>query len=207
MLCDTRKLNQTKPAGYISGTCPSCIAAPLGFFIGSNSMELTQERLHKALEYDINTGVFTWKNVNKHHKQLNGRIAGCIRVSRGKKYRWIGLDGIKYSAHRLAWFHVHGYWPNIIDHKNGETLYNPISNLNDVDVTMNTQNHKTKVKYSGLPTGVRVLPSGNFLARIKANKKELSLGTYKTVQEADSAYRRARKQLHYCPVENYNENF
>ena len=39
MLCDTRKLNQIKPAGHISDSRPSCIASPLGFFIGIHTMK------------------------------------------------------------------------------------------------------------------------------------------------------------------------
>jgi len=201
MVCDIRKLNQTKPAGYISGSRPSCIATPLGFFIGNHTMELTQARLRYILDYDRDTGIFTWKNVSKYHNRLNGKIAGFIRPSRGKLYRRIKIDGKSYAAHRLAWFYCYGKWPNLLDHKNGNSLKNNIENLNDVDTFKNTQNHKTKVKANGLPTGVRILPSGNFQARITAFGKVLHLGTYPTIEAANGAYRQSRKKLHYCPIE------
>ena len=202
MVCDIRKLNQTKPAGYISGISPSCIAAPFGFFIGNDTMkELTQARLHEILSYNKETGDFIWKSASKYHNQLNGKLAGTIRISRGKHYRWIKIDNRAYSAHRLAWFYCCGKWPNIIDHKHGNTLDNRITNLNNVNILMNNQNHKTKIKSNGLPTGVRNSASGRFQARIKANGKTIYIGAYDTIQEAKDAYGSARKKLHYCPIE------
>ena len=160
---------------------------------------LTQGKLHHMLSYNKHTGVFIWKRVSKYHSRLNGQEAGTIRISRRKQYRWIKIEGKAYAAHRLAWFFVYGKWPHITDHKNGHSLDNKIANLNDVDVFMNTQNHKVKIRPDGLPTGVRKAPSGRFIARIKAKKRPIHLGTFDTIEEADGVYKAARDKLHYCP--------
>lgn len=171
-----------------------------GFFIGVVIMEkLTQRKLRQILSYDKQTGIFKWFKVNKHHRQLNGKVAGTIRKSRGMAYRWIRINNICYSAHRLAWFYCYGIYPQIIDHKNGNSLDNKISNLNNVNTFMNTQNHKVKIKANGLPTGVKQTPYGKFVARIRINNHPIHLGTYDTIAGAFKAYSTARKKLHYCP--------
>ena len=50
--------------------------------------------------------------------------------------RWdIGLSrsaGKTHTAHRLAWFWTHGYWPTEIDHINRDRTDNRLANLRDV---------------------------------------------------------------------------
>lgn len=43
--------------------------------------------------------------------------------------------------------------------------------------------------------GVRMKPSGNFAARIKFDGKEKSLGTFKTLSCAKSAYKTAKEEI------------
>jgi hypothetical protein len=78
--------------------------------------ELTAERLRELLNYDPDTGVFTWR-VRPVHSHRVGDIAGSVRTTRG--YRLIGVAGRVYKAHRLAWLYMMGEWPkDQIDHIN-----------------------------------------------------------------------------------------
>ena len=157
---------------------------------------LTAERLRESLTYNPKTGIFIWKAVNKHHKEKTGKRAGYFN-----EYVIIGLDGITYRAHRLAWLYVYGKFPKkMIDHKNGNRLDNRITNLLPVNNYKNTQNHLKKRNGSGLPCGVRKLSYGSFHTRITVNKKVIYLGTFKTIEEASNAYVKAKKKFHYCPA-------
>ena len=47
-------------------------------------------------------------------------------------YVRIGIDGRKYTSHRLAWLYVHGVWPSDqIDHINRNRSDNRIANLRE----------------------------------------------------------------------------
>jgi hypothetical protein len=50
---------------------------------------------------------------------------------------------LKYSAHRLAWFYVHGKWPQSgIDHRNGDIGDNRIENLREATQAQNCANKR-----------------------------------------------------------------
>lgn len=145
---------------------------------------LTQERLKSVLHYQPESGLFFWVNPPKGHPRLRNRTAGGITTG----YVMIKIDGRKHKAHRLAWLYVHGSWPNgDLDHRNGCPLDNRISNLR---IATNPQNQANRRRDTGkaLPKGVRLLPSGQYQARIRVKGKPICLGTHKTIQQAQAAY-------------------
>lgn len=66
---------------------------------------LTSERLREVLSYDEATGIFVWRE--SRGKAKAGSRAGKMRDTG----RCIGIDGEYYQAARLAWFWIHGEWP------------------------------------------------------------------------------------------------
>lgn len=100
--------------------------------------DVTARRLREVLHYDPETGAFVWR-VSLSNRALAGAPAGGIDKARG--YLVIGLDGISYQAHRLAWLYVTGEWPKEeIDHWDTNKLNNRILNLRDVSFSTNQQN-------------------------------------------------------------------
>ena len=61
---------------------------------------------------------------------------------------------------------------------------------------------------SGYP-GVRLVPSGNFAARIVVNRKEIFLGTYDSIEEAIEARVRAEKKYfgEFSPTLSRNREY
>lgn len=153
---------------------------------------LTVERLRQALDYDRETGVFSWALPRIGMRA--GTIAGSPHPG---GYVAIRLDGRTYLAHRLAWLWVYGEWPALeIDHIDGDRANNAISNLRDVPRYMNSQNKKQANRDSKTGyLGVCRIPKG-WKAQIGANGVHHNLGTYPTPEEAHEAYLAAKRALH-----------
>lgn len=154
---------------------------------------LTQERLKELLDYDPDTGAFTWK-VNRTAGIKVGDIAG----TNNQGYIMIRVDGKKYSAHRLAWLYVYGCWPtNEIDHINRVRGDNRSCNLREVTKQENGWNQSMyKSNKSGF-TGVHWSQKEScWVAQIQKRGSKMTLGRYDTPEEANAAYVRAKAEYH-----------
>ena len=152
----------------------------------------TQEYLKSILNYDYNTGVFTW-NVCKARPISIGMEAGRIN---NDGYIGIGIDGKKYQAHRLAWYYVYGELPTCeVDHVNHDRLDNKIANLRLASATENQRNRaKNKNNTSGF-CGVRKSTNCNsYTAQIGLNGSVIYLGSFKTMDEAIEVRSAANKE-------------
>jgi len=101
--------------------------------------ELTQARLKEVLDYNPETGAFTWLI------QLSPTgTAGSTAGTTGKEgYTSITINGKKYQSHRLAFLYMIGAMPpNDTDHINGIRDDNRWVNLRTVTRTENLRNAK-----------------------------------------------------------------
>ena len=102
------------------------------------------EKAKELLDYDPETGVFTWKIAPLSKPSIIGNAAGTPRLG----YSVITIDRTGYRAHRLAWAWVHGEEPPaVIDHVDGKKDNNAISNLRDGAGGVNAMNrpvHRAK---------------------------------------------------------------
>lgn len=155
-------------------------------------MEVIPEEAKQRLSYSPESGDFTWIKNNKFHPRLIGCAAGSI--GRGG-YRVIKMRGFPFLAHRVAWFLMTGNQPNIIDHINGNILDNRFCNLRNCTQGDNARNHGKLINNSGLPCGVRLLPSGMYQSRISFKGRLISLGVYDTPKDAELRYKKERDLL------------
>lgn len=100
--------------------------------VGSEQVELTQDYLKSVLDYDPETGIFTWKR--SQGKAKAGSQAGCNELFKGEPRAWIiDVGAERHKAHRLAILWVTGRMPtNRIIHLNGNKTDNRIENLFEV---------------------------------------------------------------------------
>lgn len=161
---------------------------------------ITAEDVRAALDYDPDTGVFTWRprppltpRVRGWNTSHAGKPAGTIKKSRTREYVQICLNRKLHHAHRLAWLHHHGEWPaNNIDHINGDGLDNRIANLRDVTQSQNCANAQISRNNAVGLKGVHWNKRRNrFTATIRVRRRSLFLGNYDSAEEAHRAYRRA----------------
>src|SRR6516225_532220 len=161
---------------------------------------LTHARLLKMVDYNPGTGVFTWRIAPKKGPDRTGLRAGTvskIRPTCTRPYRQIRIDGKTYFEHRLAWFHVHGRWPQgILDHINFDSLDNRIANLREATHSTNKANRPPPKNNSTGYKGVSFNKVyGKFQASICRQYKQMHLGFFDAAEEAHAAYRAAAVEL------------
>lgn len=144
----------------------------------------TQERLHELFDYSIVTGEFWWREPGKgrdHNKPAGWQD--------NEEYHGIGVDGVTYKAHRLAWMYVTGEDPGDlhVDHVNGIRDCNAFHNLQLLTHAQNSKkrHRPNSSKTSGLPRGVRRQRSGGYQVQMRKDGVLHNCGTYKTLNEAE----------------------
>lgn len=147
----------------------------------------------RLVSYDPSNGIFRWIEAGK------GRTVGAVAgfASRGKPPYWqLKHAGKWYPAHRVAWFLVHGEWPKgILDHKNGNSLDNRISNLREATFSENAMNRPGKPQANVPYKGVW-LRKNKYVAEIAINRKRMHLGVFDTAEAAHTAYSAAAAKHH-----------
>lgn len=155
------------------------------------SMERDPGMLRSLFSYDPLTGVLSWKIKPAKHVAI-GDVVNSRRVR---------IYGVDFYTSRIS-FVVHHGRPiaeeSFIDHINGNHHDNRIKNLREVTPAQNSMNCRVHAsKKSGLPKGVSFLSqTGRFRAQIRLNRKNQSLGSFDTPEEASAAYQTAAKE-HY----------
>lgn len=175
----------------------------------------SKEYLDECLDYNPETGVFTWKERPIHHfvsqhgfkvwnAKYAGRIAGSEWTSfKGKKYLRISINKKHYKAHRLA-FAIMG--ENIdgieIDHDDGNGLNNAWSNIFKSDRNSNMQNSRKRRDNTSGTTGVTWHNvNSTWKARIYVGGKEKCIGYFKNKDDAIKARKQA--EIAYGYHENH----
>lgn len=156
--------------------------------------ELTAQRLKELLIYDAETGYFWWREA-EYPRRVSG-LAGWTGPP-PTSYVRIGIDGVVYHAHRLAWLYVHGRWPtNHIDHINRNPSDNRIENLREATRSQNHGNRKRRSDNSSGYKGVGRHSAHQWRAQIQVAGRRMHLGLYPSAEEAHEAYMRAA-QTHF----------
>ena len=145
------------------------------------------ELINKLLDYNRETGVFTWK-VNR------GPVsAGAIAGQRWVDYIRIKINGKTYQAHRLAWLIITGCDPleQIVHHKDANKQNNKADNL-----ALATPSENACTTLRGEPKCYQRSGKNRdqFQAMFTLNGKRVIVGTFKTAEEASKAGREARKK-------------
>ncbi len=161
---------------------------------------INQEVLKEILNYNPDTGQFTWV------KSTSPRaLPGCVAGSKHKEgYISITIKNKAYLAHRLAWLYVYGSLPKYqIDHINGDRIDNRIVNLRKSTHHQNQGNQRNP--HCGNNSGFMGVSfdkvKNKYVATISINGKNKNLGRYKTPEEAHEVYLEAKRKNHeFCTI-------
>lgn len=175
---------------------------------------IDQKLIRELLNYDPETGVFTWKARDRKHfssqrafSAWNARYAGSVAGStcydsKGYPYINIGIFGKLLKAHRLSWIYMKGgAVPPAIDHIDRDSTNNKWSNLrsgvgvNNKNMSMYRNNssgvsgvswHKCHKKWEARAHGV-----------VDGTSKQQYLGRYEKLCDAKTAVDRFRAEHGY----------
>jgi hypothetical protein len=156
---------------------------------GKDESHLTAERLRDLLDYNPETGVFTWR-VNRP-----GRF-GRVGAVRSDGPRQICIDQQIILTGRLAHLWMTGRWPKLpIDHKNLDPADDRWSNLREATYSQNGANSGDR--YSGVDLkGVSWdRARRKYAAKIRVNYQTINLGRFESAREAHDAYAAAANTL------------
>lgn len=173
--------------------------------------EFSQEFLKECFDYKPDTGELFWRKRPDHHfksvfdavrwnARLAGNSVGHKSYTNGRRrYVAFYLNNSSQLAHRIIWTLVNGPIGDCmqIDHINGDTWDNRISNLRIATPSQNAQNKGVSIsRKHPLPKGVLKMRK-RFGARIRTQKGErIYLGTFDTAEEAAIIYQRAAQKHH-----------
>ena len=142
---------------------------------------ITQEELKRKLLYNPWTGMF-YRRTSRRRFVIAGSTneAGYVIISVCER---------AYRAHRLAYLHVYGYFPeNGIDHRNRIKTANWISNLREASKSCNARNSNTPSDNSSGVVGVNYRKDREiWRAYITVYRKVISLGNHKEFNDAVKA--------------------
>ena len=146
---------------------------------------MNQKMLKEILRYEPKTGFFY--PTKKRSGVRFGRPAGCKSTYLG--YTLIGINGVRYYAHRLAWLYMNGSWPRgQIDHINCKRDDNRWSNIREASVSQNKCNKPVRSDNRLGIKGVMKLPYGSYRVRVKYEGEIVHDKVYSTIGEAKKAH-------------------
>jgi len=191
--CHLKKVNVGTP-GHIDHGKPAEDSTENMQKYAPTDNTITHKSLLEALDYDKESGIFTWKK-KLSSKTVIGDKAGAINSEGAEQ---IKIYKILYKSHRLAWFYVHGEWPcGQIDHINRIPHDNRFINLRVVTGRQNCSNRKNNNKFVGVSWNHRYK---KWFATIRLNNKNRYLGSFKTHLAACYARHQANLTIGHKPI-------
>ncbi|AGR47930.1 HNH endonuclease [Sinorhizobium phage phiM7] len=177
---------------------------------------ITQNEVRELIKYNPETGKLYWKyrsidwfcdtkkmSATTNQKRWNHRYAGkeCFTSLDQDGYYIGSINGVGYRSHRIIWLLVHGYFPEMIDHINGNTGDNRLINIRDVDKWENSKNQKLARNNTSGVAGVdywaNTTNTKKWVARISVNGKRKLLGYFSSMEEAAEARKAAEAEYGY----------
>lgn len=163
--------------------------------------EPSQKWLQAALDYNPETGVFTWKGgrLNTAGRRITRFVGAVAGFRRKDGYIEIGCGTLgHFLAHRLAWIYMHGAPPkSLIDHKNQNRSDNRIENLRAADRSENARNSRCSSNNTSGHKGVSWIGRRNkWRVQLVLNKRMAFSGNFDRLEDAVEAIKAAREKLH-----------
>jgi hypothetical protein len=148
---------------------------------------------NREVKYYPQTGIIKMRDYNYKDKPWKIKKCSC----NGKGYLRFKIGNKKYYLHRVVYKMYHPEWDiediskdNQIDHKNHNREDNRIVNLRNVT---DQENHFNRKDVKGYCWDKR---DKKWVAKIRLNKKTISLGYYEKEEDARNAYL-AAKEIHH----------
>lgn len=181
-----------------------------------NHDQLTQDVVKRFVDYNPETGVFTWLlrqresfPTKRSWSTWNARFAGkAVGAADKHGYLHTTINYIPIKLHRLAFLCMLGRLPDgEVDHINGITNDNRWVNLRDVSHAENGRNTKRPSDNSSGVVGVSWSSRDQrWMSSITKDGETISLGYFKDFDQAVAARRSAEAALRFHPNHGRTES-
>ncbi len=158
--------------------------------MATQNSTLTQEQAKDLLEY--RDGELYWK-VSKGPAKIGSRV-GCFDK---EGYRVTTINYKNYKIHRLIFMMHYGFFPQEVDHINGNKSDNSIENLREATHSLNNCN---KIIQKNNTSGIKGVSwkkdRKKWDVRVAINKKNYRIGYFEDLELATLAAEMAREKYH-----------
>jgi hypothetical protein len=153
----------------------------------------------KAIDQDYVLSAFDYQDGQLIRKigRINevGSIAGCVH--KGTGYVHIKIKAKAFKAHRLIFLYHYGYFPEFVDHIDGNKQNNRIENLREASKQENCQNQKVRWTNSSGVKGVSWHKvNKKWKVALCKNYRSYYFGTYEDKELAELVSMEATDLLH-----------
>lgn len=153
----------------------------------------------KAIDQDYVLSAFDYQDGQLIRKigRINevGSIAGCVH--KGTGYIHIKIKAQTFKAHRLIFLYHYGYFPEFVDHIDGNKQNNRIENLREASKQENCQNQKVRWTNSSGVKGVSWHKvNKKWKVALCKNYRSYYFGTYEDKELAELVSMEATDLLH-----------
>jgi hypothetical protein len=153
----------------------------------------------KAIDQDYVLSAFDYQDGQLIRKigRINevGSIAGCVH--KGTGYIHIKINAKAFKAHRLIFLYHYGYFPEFVDHIDGNKQNNRIENLREANKQENSQNQKVRWTNSSGVKGVSWHKvNKKWKVALCKNYRSYYFGTYEDKELAELVSMEATDLLH-----------
>jgi hypothetical protein len=146
---------------------------------------MTMNEITAFIDYEPSTGLFRWKV--DHGKMKTGDTAGGLGAG---GYWMIGVNGVRYYGHVLAWAIMTRRWPDHkIDHRDTVKSNNSWENLRPATTAQNAMNARKSASNSSGFKGVSWhKKAGKWQSHIMVAGRSVYLGLFDRPEDAHAAY-------------------
>ena len=184
-----RKLHggyEGRPGGGVYPS-PRILSVSMAKTVRSPLMQLTQDDVRRALDYDPETGSLTWRTRADRDHSWNMRFSGEVAGNTTRTgYRILHMSAGMFLAHRLIWIWMTGDMPDgNIDHINRDRADNRWCNLRLASASQNAMNSGLREANTSGVKGVSWSKGKRrWIAFITLNGRRRHLGSSTMIEEA-----------------------
>lgn len=146
------------------------------------------EVLRNELSYSPDTG-----KIYSLRSRGNIKAGKELGTSKGDGYKTLDLCGRTFLFHRAAFAMHNGFWPEMVDHINGDREDNRATNLRASNKLLNARNAASK---NGNRFRGACSRNGRWEVAIRHQGKQVYIGRFKNEVEAAYAYDMVSIQYH-----------